>query len=119
MFAAKNRLVSEVSAKLGLTEEEREAFPLLKFTHVPYIREIIYKMIGIDFRLLEKIVTFPNECRNVKEKQKVLISFLDHNENFKDVNSFYIWFNFAEEFCNNNYKKIYITHYVFQNIRSQ
>ena len=73
MFAEKQRFLLQVSAKLGLQEKELQAFPEPKVTKTHYVCEIIYKMTKIDFNSHEKTVTFPYECKNVKDKQKALI----------------------------------------------
>ena len=67
----------KVMKDLLLTKEEIIlTFLKPKVSFQKYVRQIIYQMTKDDFDRLEKIIIFPSKSKTVKDKQKILSSFI-------------------------------------------
>lgn len=97
-----NQMISE----LGLKPEDLQKLMQPKAIHNKYRRNIIYDMSKDQIDLFNNICAFPENAQTVKEKQKLLIMFLEKNEKFQDNNYISIWFRLAHEFYLNHKQEI-------------
>lgn len=76
-----------------MTQNVVSQFTTSKATYNEYCREVVYSINKNQMILFLNILNFPDDDTTLKDKQKRLIMFLDHNKKYKDRNYILIWFN--------------------------
>ena len=105
--------INQVINELHMTKEDLSMFTPPAVIYQNYCRNIIYSIRKYEFELLEIVAQFPANIRTVREKQKVLIMFVEVYPKYQDNNFIMIWFKFAHEMFLTK-QKIYIEEFEFQ-----
>ena len=105
--------IDKVIKELNMTQNDISQFSQPKATYNQYCREVIYDINKNQMGLFLNLVNFPDEDVKLRDQQKRLIMFLDHNEKYKDKNYVLIWFNIAHD-CFLNKSKFNIEPYEFK-----
>ena len=115
MFAGRD-LIERVIRSLHMTQDDLKQFVPPKAIYQLYNRQIIYDLNKYQLDLFTTIVDFPKHITTVKDRQKVLIMYLENHPEYQDNNYISIWFRFAEKF-QTRMKKVKIIEYEFQRAR--
>ncbi|KAK8834809.1 hypothetical protein M9Y10_009391 [Tritrichomonas musculus] len=115
MSAGRN-LINNVIRRLNMTEEDMRQFTPPKAIYQSYTRRIIYDLKKYELDLFTIIAEFPKTIKTVKDRQKVLIMFIEKNPKYMDNNYITIWFRFAEDYATKR-RKVKIIEYEFENAR--
>lgn len=114
MLYRSDALLKQVISELELTQEDIQLFTPPKQFHDHYVRNIIYNLSKHQMGLFLNVVQFDDNITTLKDMQKSLIMYLEHNPNYRDINYYYIWAKFAHKFIMDGRRKVNIINYNFQ-----
>lgn len=114
MLYRSDALLNQVISELELTQEDLQMFTPPKQFHDKYVRNIIYDLSKHQMGLFLNVIQFDDNITKLKDMQKSLIMYLDHNPNYRDIHYYYIWAKFAHKYIMNGHRKVNIINYNFQ-----
>lgn len=79
-----------IAKELNMTQDDLRLFTRPQMYFSKYQRQLVYNMTSYQIKLFYNVVTFDHNITTILEKKKALITYLDKNEDFKDVTYIHI-----------------------------